>query len=41
MTKYLIFDASTEHESFIGVVECAPEYLAQITLRMGLATKAK
>jgi hypothetical protein len=40
MTKYLIFDASTEHESFVGVVECTPEYLAQIKKRMELATKA-
>jgi len=40
-TKYLIFDASTEHGSFVGVVECTPEYLAQIKQRMGLAAKAK
>jgi hypothetical protein len=40
-TKYLIFDASTEWDSFIGVVECTPEYLALIKKRMALAVKAK
>ncbi len=40
-TKYLIFDASTEHESFVGVVECTPKYLDLIKQRMGLAVKAK
>jgi hypothetical protein len=40
-TKYLIFDASTEHDSFVGVVECTPEYLARIKKRMALATKAQ
>lgn len=39
--KYLIFDASTEHDYFVGVVVCTPEYLARLKKRMALATKAK
>jgi hypothetical protein len=39
--KYLIFNASTEYESFVAIVEWSPEYITLLRKRMAAATKLR